>query len=102
MRHALAEPGEALLPGPDGRFQAPDLGDARADPQTVPDPDAWRSLRVMAQGVKRRLGAPWLDWLDEPPLMPPIDDTLDETELEQFVKLKLGNMETACTLPRSN
>jgi hypothetical protein len=101
VRHALATAGQALVPGPDGRFQAPELGDVRADPATVPDPDAWRSLRVMAQGVKRRQGQTWLEWLDEPPLMPPLDDTLDETELEQVAKARLGDMETACRQPRT-
>ena len=101
VRHALAGAGQALVPSEDGRFQGPDLGAIRADPATVPDPDACRSLRGMGQGVKRRQGHPWLEWLDEPPLMPPLDDTLDETELEQVAKARLGDMETACRQPRT-
>ncbi len=102
IRHALAAPGHTLIPASDGRFHAEALSDARVDPQTLPDPDALRCLRVMGHGIGRRIGEPLLEWLAEPPLMPPVDDTLDETELEQVARAKLPHMEAACRRPRTH
>jgi len=102
VRHAFAKPGHLLMPGADGRFQSPAIAEVRVDPQTIPDADALRCLRVMGDGIRLRVGAPLLEWLDEPPLMPPVDDTLDETELEQVARAKLPHMEAACRRPRTH
>jgi len=102
VRQALASPGDVFLPTADGSFQTPALAEARVDPRTIPDPDAMRCLRLMEAGIGKRVGTTFLDWLDEPPLMPPVDETLDETELEQVAKKKLPHLEAACRSPRTH
>ena len=102
IRQALAEPGDAALPSAEGTFHSPTLSNVRVDPRTIPDPDALRCLRLMGAGIAKRIGAPFLEWLDEPPLMPPVDETLEETELEQVTKRKLPHLESVCRGPRTH
>lgn len=102
VRQALAHTGDIFLPDGDGRFQCPLLPDIRVDPQTVPDSDALRCLRLLGTGIGNRVGSPLIDWLEEPPLMPPVDETLDETELEQIARAKLTHMEAVCRRPRTH
>ena len=102
IRQALAAPGDAVLPSAEGTYHSNALGNARVDARTIPDLDALRSLRLMGAGISKRVGSPFLDWLDEPPLMPPVDETLDETELEQVTKRKLPHLESLCRAPRTH
>ena len=102
IRQALAAPGDAVLPSPEGTYHATALGNERVDARTIPDPDALRSLRLMGAGISKRIGSQFLEWLDEPPLMPPVDETLDETELERVTKAKLPHLESVCRGPRTH
>lgn len=101
VRGAKASHGDILLAADDGAYHLSEPIEQPPDPWLIPDEDARRVLRMMGEGIENRcLGQGWLHWLDEPPLMPPVDDVLDETELEQFLAKKLGHLEAVCRRPR--
>ncbi len=103
VRQAEMEAGEVLLAASDGSFHAAGLSGLRLDAGTVPDDDALRTLRAMGHGLRDHVvGRGWLQWLDEPPLMPPSDEVLDETEMEQELKKRLGHLEAVCRRPRTH
>ncbi len=101
IRGAKASRGDILVAAGDGAYHLPEPIDQPPDPWLIPDEDARRVLRMMGEGIENAcLGHGWLHWLDEPPLMPPVDDVLDETELEQVLAKKLGHLEAVCRRPR--
>ncbi len=101
IRGAIASQGDILLAAGDGAYHLSEPIDQPPDPWLIPDEDARRVLRMMGESIENRcLGHGWLEWLAEPPLMPPVDDVLDETELEQFLTKKLGHLEAVCRRPR--
>lgn len=102
VREAEARPGDVLMPGPDGRCQAPSLGAVRCDPHYIPDDDALRSLRLVGDRLRTLETKSWSDWVAETPLLPALDDALDETPLERAIAAKLGYLEAACQKPRTH
>lgn len=102
IRDAEARPGDLLLPGPDGRCHAPSLGMVRCDPACSADDDALRSLRLVGERLHTLETKPWSDWIAETPLLPALDDSLDETPLEQQTAAKIGYLEAACERPRTH
>ncbi len=101
IRGARASRGDILLAAGDGTYHLSHPIEQPPDPWVIPDEDAMRVLRMMGEGIENRcLGQGWLDWLGEPPLMPPVEDILEETELEQILSQKLGHLETVCRRPR--
>ncbi len=102
VRDADAQPGDVLMPGPDGRCQAPSLGALRCDPHYIPDDDALRSLRLVGDRLRTLEAKSWSDWIAETPLLPALDDALDETPLERAIVAKLGYLEAACQQPRTH
>ena len=102
LRDATARPGDVLIPDPSGRCHVPTFGPIRCDPHYVPDDDALRALRVVGDGLKRLDAKSWNDWTAETPVLPALDDALDETPFEKAVSLKLGYLEAACQRPRTD
>src|SRR5262249_30678527 len=102
IRDAEARLGDLLLPGPDGRCHASSLGPVRCDPHYTPDDDAIRSLRLVGDRLRTLETRPWRDWIAETPVLPALDDALDETPLERTIAAKLGYLEAACGQPRTH
>jgi len=103
IRHAEGDAGDVLVHAPDGRLLCPDVDDVQVETDAIPDADAWRSLRAMGESIATRCqNKPWHHWLAESPVMAPLDETLDETELEQKLKARLGDLEEACRKPRAH
>jgi hypothetical protein len=46
--------------------------------------------------------ADWSRWLQEPPVLPAINENLDETDIEREIAKKVGYLEAACQLPRTH
>lgn len=102
VRDTVAMPGDVLMPGQDGRCGAPNLGAIRCDPQFVADDDALRSLRLVGQRLRMLEAKSWSDWTAETPLLPTLDDALDEAPIERAIATKLGYLEVACLKPRTH
>ena len=102
VRDAEAWSGDVLMPDPSGRCNVPSLGPIRCDPHYVPDDDALRSLRIVGDRLRALEAKPWTDWVAETPLLPALDDALDETPLEKEIAMKLGSLEAACQRPRTD
>lgn len=99
IRGTVGRSGDVLIPDADGRCQAPSLESARTDRNLLPDDDAMRSLRLIGQRLDQLSDEPWLMWTDVSPLVPPFEDTLDESPLEVHLKERLGALEAACRRP---
>jgi hypothetical protein len=102
VRKAKARSEDLLIAGEDGRLQARSLVGLRVDPAVVPDRTATQTVRSMGRELRSETGRSWLDWLDRSPLMPPLEQTLAETELEQQVSARLGCLEEVCRAPRTH
>lgn len=102
IRDAVVRSGDVVFPGTDGRCQAPSLGPVRCDPHYTPDDDALRSLRLIGERLRALESKPWRDWVAETPLLPALEDALDETPLERAIVAKLGHLEAACERPRTH
>lgn len=102
IRGAEARSGDLLLPGADGGCHAPSLGSVRCDPSYSADDDALASLRLVGERLRTLEVRPWSDWVVETPLLPALDDALDETPLERQIAAKIGHLEAACERPRAH
>lgn len=99
---AEAHPGDVLMPGPDGRCRIPKVGSVRCDPHCMADEDALRSLRLVGDRLRSKDRDTWEAWTAETPLLPALDEALEETALERAVATKLGYLEYACRQPRTH
>lgn len=102
VRDAEMHQGEVLLPAVDGRFRAPSMSSVRTDAEYFPDEDALRSLRLVGDRLAILETDTWSEWIRETPLLPTLNDTLDETPLERQVAANIGYLEAACDRPRTH
>jgi len=99
---AEAQSGDVLMPGSDGRCRVPNAGPVRCDPRCIADEDALRSLRLVGGRLRAMARDDWESWTAETPLLPALDEALEETALERTIAMKLGYLECACKQPRTH
>lgn len=102
VQDARANPGDVLLPGGDGRASFGDYPHVACNPKLVWDDAAIRTMANVADRLDAIREADWSRWLQEPPVLPAINENLDETDIEREIAKKVGYLEAACQRPRTH
>lgn len=102
VQDARAIPGDVLLPGGDGRAGFGDYPHVACNQKLVWDDAAIRTMANVAGRLDAIRDADWSRWLEEPPVLPAINESLDETDIEREIAKKVGYLEAACQRPRTH
>lgn len=102
IQDARARPGDVLLPGSDGRVGLGESPHVACNPKLVWDDAAIRTMANVAGRLDAIRDADWSRWLQEPPVLPAINENLDETNIEREIARKVGYLEAACQRPRTH
>lgn len=102
IQDARMVPGEVLLPGSDGRAGLGESPHVACNPKLVWDDAAIRTMGNLGGRLDSIRAAAWSRWLEEPPILPAINENLDESDIEREIAIKLGYLEAACQRPRTH
>ena len=102
VQDARAIPGDVLLFGGDGRAGLAEHPHVACNPKLVWDDAAIRTMANVYGRLDAIRDAKWARWLLEPPVLPAIDENLDETDIEREIARKVGYLEAACQRPRTH
>jgi hypothetical protein len=102
VQDARAVPGNVLLPGSDGKAGLAEHPHVACNSKLVWDDAAIRTMANVAGRLDAIRDADWSRWLEEPPVLPAINENLDETDIEREIANKVGYLEAACQRPRTH
>lgn len=102
IQDARAVSGALLLPGSDGKAGLVEYQNVACNPRLVWDDAAIRTMANVAGRLDAIRDLDWSRWLQEPPVLPAINKSLDETDIEREIAKKVGYLEAACQRPRTH
>ena len=102
VQDARAAPRFILLPASDGKAGLGEHPHLACNHRLVWDDAAIRTMANLAARLDAIKEASWTRWLEEPPVLPVINENLNETDIEREIFLKIGYLEAACQRPRTH
>ena len=87
IQDARMVPGEVLLPGSDGRAGLGESPHVACNPKLVWDDAAIRTMGNLGGRLDSIRAAAWSRWLEEPPILPAINENLDVSDIEREIAI---------------